>query len=429
MIEYVNSDLSYLSGFKCQIENICSVNFLFVFSVFSGDKIDSVLVANQMRQTVDQFIGSLGVVFLPKSSGIAVNLATKMPKRNRPNNNSKIIAMCLIGLSASGCVGANVNNSLDVAALESPQDVATQTLDQAAPSVEGSDVLVSSIPVPAPSPVSSQTALIADAPQNHAVAAAEQAIVENPQATSIADVEPASQTAALQTQNSQEAPQITVVRPVVPQQASVTRRKPKKPGGLFGLFFGKKPAPKQTASIGVKPKSKTTVTAPPSRQALNGALPGVKRNSAIFGISDGTKDADANVQVASVGAGGRLMSPGGLVLQTERVQVSCFKPELMRILAGVERKYGKKVIVTSGYRSPRGNRRAGGARNSTHIYCKAADIQVEGVSKWDLAKYLRSVQGRGGVGTYCRTRSVHIDVGTQRDWHHPCRRSKKRKKA
>ena len=100
----------------------------------------------------------------------------------------------------------------------------------------------------------------------------------------------------------------------------------------------------------------------------------------------------------------------------------------MKVLKTVERHYGKKVMVTSGYRSPTRNRRAGGVRNSAHVYCKAADIQIQGVNKWDLAKYLRTINGRGGVGTYCRTNSVHIDIGTQRDWHHPCKRRKSRKK-
>ncbi len=132
--------------------------------------------------------------------------------------------------------------------------------------------------------------------------------------------------------------------------------------------------------------------------------------------------------MASVGSFGRYQMVNGLILQTESVKVDCFKPELMQLLRVVERRYGKKVMVTSGYRSPKRNRRAGGVQNSTHIYCKAADIQVEGVSKWDLAKFLRTVDGRGGVGTYCRTKSVHIDIGSVRDWHHPCRRSKSAKK-
>jgi uncharacterized protein YcbK (DUF882 family) len=130
-------------------------------------------------------------------------------------------------------------------------------------------------------------------------------------------------------------------------------------------------------------------------------------------------------EVASAGSMARL-SPNGILLQSEKVEVGCFDPALTNLLKAIETHYGRPVLVTSGYRSPRANRRAGGASHSMHIQCKAADIQVAGVSKWDLAKYLRTVEGRGGVGTYCRTNSVHIDVGPEREWHHPCRRAKKR---
>jgi uncharacterized protein YcbK (DUF882 family) len=130
-------------------------------------------------------------------------------------------------------------------------------------------------------------------------------------------------------------------------------------------------------------------------------------------------------EVASAGSMARL-SPNGILLQSEKVEVGCFDPALNNILKAIEAHYGRPVLVTSGYRNPRANRRAGGASHSMHIQCKAADIQVAGVSKWDLAKYLRTVEGRGGVGTYCRTNSVHIDVGPEREWHHPCRRAKKR---
>ncbi len=157
------------------------------------------------------------------------------------------------------------------------------------------------------------------------------------------------------------------------------------------------------------------------------ALPGVKSNAKLFGINTSeTEEADGNLEVATLGSFTRI-SPKGLRLQHEKVDVGCLKPEILRIIKTVEQRYGKKPIITSGYRSPKRNRRAGGARNSSHIYCKAVDLQVEGISKWDLAKYLRTLPGRGGVGTYCRTRSVHVDTGSKRDWHHPCRRSSVKK--
>ena len=116
--------------------------------------------------------------------------------------------------------------------------------------------------------------------------------------------------------------------------------------------------------------------------------------------------------------------PTGSLTQTDNVDVACLKPSLVRVLKTVEQHYGRKIVVTSGYRSPSHNRRARGAKNSLHMYCAAADIQVPGVGKWELASYFRTMPGRGGVGTYCHTESVHIDVGPERDWNWRCRRRK-----
>lgn len=162
------------------------------------------------------------------------------------------------------------------------------------------------------------------------------------------------------------------------------------------------------------------------------ALPGV-RESSLFEIKrrsglDDDSDIDLHegndsYRVASA-AGLARLAPNGLITQHENVDVACLKPSLVRVLKAVEGHYGRKMVVTSGYRSPDRNRRARGARNSLHMYCAAADVQVEGVSKWELAKFVRSMPGRGGVGTYCHTESVHIDVGPERDWNWRCRRRK-----
>ena len=161
------------------------------------------------------------------------------------------------------------------------------------------------------------------------------------------------------------------------------------------------------------------------------ALPGV-RQTALFEIKrksglDDESDVDLNedeggaYQVASA-AGLARLAPNGLLKQNESVDVACLKPSLVRVLKTIEGHYGRKMVVTSGYRDPARNRRANGAKNSLHMYCAAADIQVPGVSKWELASYLRTMPGRGGVGTYCHTDSVHVDVGPERDWNWRCRR-------
>ncbi len=127
------------------------------------------------------------------------------------------------------------------------------------------------------------------------------------------------------------------------------------------------------------------------------------------------------MQLASA-AGLARLAPNGLRTQHDGVDVKCLKPALVRLLKKVESHYGKPVTVTSGYRSAARNARARGAKNSLHIYCAAADIQVEGVSKSRLAAFMRDLPGRGGVGTYCHTNSVHIDIGPRRDWNWRCRR-------
>ena len=116
------------------------------------------------------------------------------------------------------------------------------------------------------------------------------------------------------------------------------------------------------------------------------------------------------------------LAPNGLLVQTEHVNTDCFQPNLVNKIKSIEGHYGKPAIVTSGFRETQENRLAGGARGSMHTSCQAADIQVEGVSKNDLAGYLRSLPDRGGVGTYCHTESVHIDTGEARDWNWRCRR-------
>jgi uncharacterized protein YcbK (DUF882 family) len=170
--------------------------------------------------------------------------------------------------------------------------------------------------------------------------------------------------------------------------------------------------------------------------ADNGALPGV-RQSALFEIKHrNSASDDTNVDISeedsgpiqvAYAAGLARLAPNGLKVQRESVDVACLKPQLVKVLKGVERHYGREVVVTSGFRSPTFNRRVRGAKHSLHMYCAAADIQVSGVSKWALAQYLRSLPGRGGVGTYCHTDSIHVDIGPDRDWNWRCSRGQRRR--
>ncbi|WEX07589.1 D-Ala-D-Ala carboxypeptidase family metallohydrolase [Chelativorans sp. AA-79] len=194
-------------------------------------------------------------------------------------------------------------------------------------------------------------------------------------------------------------------------------------------------AEKPAAKEGAKPviSLASTASTSPAKAAMFSmdALPGVRPGEQLFEIRLGTRSDDGDVdvyeqteavyQVASA-AGLARLAPNGLLKQRESVNVSCFKPKLVSTLKAIERRFGKKVIVTSGYRSPEHNRRVRGAPRSQHMNCAAADILVEGVSKWEIARFARSLPGRGGVGTYCHTNAVHVDIGPERDWNWRCGR-------
>ncbi|KFB10258.1 YcbK family protein [Nitratireductor basaltis] len=216
--------------------------------------------------------------------------------------------------------------------------------------------------------------------------------------------------------------------------------------GFLSSFFSSTPAnaktnPAQPLVAAAKPEAeKAEEPAKPlislsyqSGDGSDGILPGVRQGGQLFEISrkanvDDDSDLDlyeseSPIQVASA-AGLARLAPNGLLKQRESVDVSCLKPALVKMVRQIERRFGNRAVVTSGYRSPSYNKRVRGARNSLHMYCAAVDIQIDGVSKWDIAKYARSLPGRGGVGTYCHTNSVHVDIGPERDWNWRCRRKR-----
>ena len=109
-------------------------------------------------------------------------------------------------------------------------------------------------------------------------------------------------------------------------------------------------------------------------------------------------------------------------------KVKGLRPDIMRLLQRVQRHYGKPLHIISGCRSKKHNRRVRGAKRSQHLYCKAADFKIAGVSKHKLVAYLKSMPGRGGVGLYCRSSYVHLDTGPKRYWYHGCGKRRKYRK-
>jgi uncharacterized protein YcbK (DUF882 family) len=261
-------------------------------------------------------------------------------------------------------------------------------------------------------------------------ASAAQAPLATPIIAAAAGTEPGLEEDA----NSISAPAVTAktARAVAePKQSLLSRLFGNKPKAKPSTESAAAPAALEESNVQLASLEATPQDVAQQTETLS-ALPGVNAKNLFeldpaaggtIGADGGFYEEEPEVQLASATAAGLArLAPNGLMTQTDRVEIGCFKPELVAVLKKIERHYGKKVVVTSGYRSPQGNRKAGGSRQSLHMLCAAADIQISGVGKWELAKQLRSMPGRGGVGTYCYTDSVHIDVGSQRDWNWRCRR-------
>ncbi|URM37128.1 YcbK family protein [Flavobacterium anhuiense] len=77
-------------------------------------------------------------------------------------------------------------------------------------------------------------------------------------------------------------------------------------------------------------------------------------------------------------------------------------------------------ITGSGYRTPSHNKKVGGAKQSQHLTCSAADINADGYSPKQLAAEIESLiksgkMKQGGIGIY--PNFVHYDIrGTKARW-------------
>lgn len=90
--------------------------------------------------------------------------------------------------------------------------------------------------------------------------------------------------------------------------------------------------------------------------------------------------------------------------------------ELVNILQKIRAHFGKTCTITSAYRTPGKNKAVGGQTYSQHLYGRAADIKVKGVSPKKVAAYAETLlKNKGGIGTY--STFVHIDVrSTKARW-------------
>ena len=100
----------------------------------------------------------------------------------------------------------------------------------------------------------------------------------------------------------------------------------------------------------------------------------------------------------------------GTYVASRTVQTHCLNGKLRMVIWAFEGYFGKKVVANSGYRDPSHNHRVGGADNSFHMKCMAADFFIPGVPKSKLIAYAMRHDLVGGLGCYPGRNFIHIDV-------------------
>ena len=91
--------------------------------------------------------------------------------------------------------------------------------------------------------------------------------------------------------------------------------------------------------------------------------------------------------------------------------------DLVNVLQKIRTHFGKSVTITSAYRTPTRNKAVGGQTYSQHLYGRAADIKVSGVTPKKVAQYAEKLMpNKGGIGIYGTF--THVDVrSTKSRWN------------
>ena len=110
----------------------------------------------------------------------------------------------------------------------------------------------------------------------------------------------------------------------------------------------------------------------------------------------------------------------GIYVSHDSVNTLCLSPRLRMAIAAFESHFGRRIVMNSGFRDPFYNGRVGGADNSYHMKCMAADFFIPGVPKSQLIAFAMRERTVGGLGCYPGKQFIHIDVRDRpRGWNRP----------
>ena len=83
--------------------------------------------------------------------------------------------------------------------------------------------------------------------------------------------------------------------------------------------------------------------------------------------------------------------------------------ELINLLEEIRIHFARPITISSGHRCYIHNAAIGGGKNSQHLFGRAADFSIEGVSPVKIAKFIdRRYSDKYGLGIYSSW--IHIDT-------------------
>jgi len=94
-------------------------------------------------------------------------------------------------------------------------------------------------------------------------------------------------------------------------------------------------------------------------------------------------------------------------------------PEVRIRIMRVQARFGRRLIINSGYRPPAYNAcLSGAATNSQHLQGNALDVTWSGINEQTRQEFINIAleEGFRGIGIYRRSNFVHVDIGPSRRW-------------
>jgi hypothetical protein len=96
--------------------------------------------------------------------------------------------------------------------------------------------------------------------------------------------------------------------------------------------------------------------------------------------------------------------------------LSGIRPDVMDKFARLQGELGVTLAINSGFRDPKRNANAGGAKKSQHMHGSALDIDVSDMKPSERVEVIQKASALGftGIGVY--NNAIHLDVGPKRYW-------------